>query len=98
MLQLYGTSNKCLSVIVHLGGVCQKSGKSFLQQGQFLIGYPEGIPGEGVQYIYWMDGYEGGILEMGKWMDEDLQTRRKSQSEYRLGAICPYGHKSRSQM
>ena len=56
------------------------------------------IPGGGVQYIYWMDGYEGGILEMGKRMDEDLQTRRKSQSEYRLGAICPYGHKSRSEL
>ena len=43
-----------------------------------------------------MDGDEGGI-EMGNWMDEDLQTRRKSQVEYILGAICPYGHKSRSQ-
>jgi len=62
------------------------------------MGYPEVIPGGGVQYIYWMDGDEGGILEMGKGMDEDLQTRRKSQVEYRLGGICPYGHKSRSQL
>lgn len=73
-------------------------GKASFRQGQFLIGYPEVIPGGGVQYIYWMDGDEGDILEMGKWMDEDLQTRRKSQVEYRPGATCLYGHKSRSQL
>lgn len=70
--------------------------KAPFRQGLFLIGYPEVIPVGGAQYVYWMDGDEGGI-EMGNWMDEDLQTRRKSQVEYILGAICPYGHKSRSE-
>lgn len=48
--------------------------KAPFRQGLFLIGYPEVIPVGGVQYVYWMDGDEGGI-EMGNWMDEDLQTR-----------------------